>query len=193
MTANATSTTGPNDDVVALLERQHQHIRDLFAEVGRARSTETKQERFEELRRFLAVHETAEELITHPRARTSEGGNDVVDARLEEETAAKKMLADLDGMKVDEDGFSEKLAALKDAVLAHAEAEEREEFPLLRRDVAPDRLQLMAQAVLAAEAIAPTHPHPSVGSSMTTNLMAGPLASVLDRTRDAVKAVLAKG
>jgi hypothetical protein len=40
---------------------------------------------------------------------------------------------------------------------------------------------------------APTHPHPLVGSSMTTNMMAGPLASVLDRTRDAVRAALGKG
>jgi hypothetical protein len=41
------------------------------------------------------------------------------------------------------------------------------------------------------EAVAPTHPHPSVGSSATMNLMAGPLAAVLDRTRDAVKRALA--
>jgi hemerythrin superfamily protein len=179
-------------DVVDLLLQQHSHIRQLFASVDGAVHNPTRQQRFEELRRFLAVHETAEELITHPRARTAEGGNVVVDARLQEETDAKKMLAELDGMKVDEPGFDTRFASLKAAVLAHAKAEEDQEFPLLRHDNDTKRLTRMAMAVRAAEAIAPTHPHPSVGSSMTTNLMAGPLASLVDRTRDAVRAVLAK-
>lgn len=179
-----------NLDVVDLLEAQHEHIRELFTAVGQARSRDTKQAAFDELRRFLAVHETAEELVTHPTARTADGGNTVVDARLEEETEAKKILADLDGMDVEDAGFSARFAELKSAVLAHADAEEREEFPLLRADRDEQTLKRMADAVRAAEALAPTHPHPSVGSSMTTNLMAGPLASLVDRTRDAVRSVL---
>ena len=173
-------------DVVDLLKQQHEHIRSLITAVDTA-SGDVRQEKFEELRRFLAVHETAEELVTHPNVRTAEGGNEVVDARLEEETASKKMLADLDGMSAQDEGFDAKFAALRTAVLAHAEAEEREEFPLLRLHNDQSMLDRMASAVRAAEAVAPTHPHPSAGSSMTTNLMAGPLASVLDRTRDAVK------
>ena len=177
-------------DVVDLLIQQHEHIRELLASVEQAAGSSARQQSFEELRRFLAVHETAEELITHPVARTTDGGNDVVDARLEEETESKKMLAELDGMSVDDPEFDTRFAVLKEAVLAHAKAEEQEEFTLLRKDSDTKRLERMASAVLAAEAIAPTHPHPSAGSSMTTNLMAGPLASLLDRTRDAVSAAL---
>jgi hemerythrin superfamily protein len=177
-------------DVVTLLSRQHDHIRSLFDAVEQQAPAEGRQKSFEELRRFLAVHETAEELVTHPNARTAEGGNEVVDARLEEETEAKKMLAALDGMSVEDPDFGPRFAALRTAVLAHAEAEEREEFPLLRARHDDKTLERMAAAVRAAEAIAPTHPHPSVGSSMTTNLLAGPLASLVDRTRDAVKAAL---
>jgi hemerythrin superfamily protein len=176
-------------DVVELLLEQHDHIRSLFASVQSSK-TAAKQARFEELRRFLAVHETAEELVTHPRARTADGGNEVVDARLEEETESKKILAELDGMSVDDPAFDARFSELRSAVLAHAKAEEQHEFPLLRADNDERMLDKMAQAVRAAEAIAPTHPHPSVGSSMTTNLMAGPLASVIDRTRDAVKKVM---
>lgn len=186
-------TSTENQDVVDLLMDQHEHIRELFSSVDEAAGSSARQQSFEELRRFLAVHETAEELITHPRARIAEGGNAVVDARLEEETAAKRMLAELDGMNVDDPDFAPRFAALRVAVLAHAAAEETEEFPLLRADNDPGRLERMAAAVRAAEKVAPTHPHPSVGSSMTMNLMAGPLASVLDRTRDAVRAALARG
>ena len=177
-------------DVVDLLHEQHTHIRELFIKLGQARSTATRQEAFEELRRFLAVHETAEELVTHPATRLVERGADVVDARLAEEDAAKKLLAELDGMDVDDPRFVPMVSELKDAVLAHAEAEEAEEFPLLRANTDGRRLERMATALRAVEAIAPTHPHPRAGSSMTMNLMVGPLASVIDRTRDAVQAAL---
>lgn len=184
------TVTTRDQDVVDLLLAQHEHIRSLFAAVESA-TGDARQERFEELRRFLAVHETAEELVTHPIARTAEGGSDVVDARLKEETESKKLLADLDGMSVDEPGFDAGFAGLKSAVLAHAEAEEQQEFPLLRANNDRERLDKMARAIRATEAIAPTHPHPSTGSSLTTNLVAGPLASLLDRTRDAITKVMA--
>ena len=129
----------------------------------------------------------------HPRVRLAEGGNDVVDARLAEETESKRMLAAIDGMRVDDPDFAPRLAELETAVLAHADAEEREELPLLLEDADDRQLRLMAAAVSVAERFAPTHPHPSVGSSMTTNLLAGPMASVIDRTRDAVAEVLRRG
>lgn len=182
-------TDAAEKDVISLLRDQHQRIRGLFDDVSGASTTESKQVLFDELRRLLAVHETAEEMVTHPRARMAEG-NAVVDSLLAEEHEAKEMLADLDGMDVSDAGFVAKLATLRTAVLAHAEHEELEEFPLLRRDNDEQSLELMAKAVRAAEAIAPTHPHPRAGESLTTNAALGPIASVVDRTRDAVRAVL---
>lgn len=182
-------TTTDKQNVVELLRAQHDRIRTMFEDLNRA-PIEERQERFRQLRRFLAVHETAEELITHPRVRMAAGGDAVVDARLAEETASKKLLAGLDDMDVHDSDFAPRLQELREAVLSHAEAEEREEFPLLQSEADEKQLQKMAAAVMAAEALAPTHPHPSVGSSMTTNLMAGPIASLVDRTRDAVTEVL---
>lgn len=172
-------------DVVDLLIEQHTHIRELFTELGQATNPAARRDKFEELRRFLAVHETAEELVTHPVARLADG-NEVVDARLEEETQAKKILALLDGMDTEDPQWRDLVEELQTAVLSHAEAEEADEFPLLRAESDPATREQMAKALTAVEAIAPTHPHPAVGSSAITNLMAGPLASVVDRTRDAV-------
>jgi hemerythrin superfamily protein len=176
-------------DVVDLLTEQHTHIRELFTELGLADNPTARQDKFEELRRFLAVHETAEELVTHPVARLADG-NDVVDARLEEEDEAKRLLAELDRTDTEDPKWRDKVEQLQTAVLAHAEAEEREEFPLLRAESDPETRERMARALKAVEAIAPTHPHPSAGSSATVNLLVGPLASLIDRTRDAVGAVL---
>ncbi len=182
-------TTTDNQNVVEVLLAQHDRIRTMFEEFSTAPLSQ-QQERFDQLRRFLAVHETAEELVTHPRVRMAEGGNAIVDARLEEETASKKLLATLDGMSLEDADFPARFQELQDAVLAHAEAEEREEFPLLRAEADQKQLEKMAAALIAAEAMAPTHPHPTVGSSMTTNLAAGPIASLIDRTRDAVTGIL---
>jgi hypothetical protein len=181
-------STETNTDVVALLKGQHQRIRALFDAVEQARGSE-RQTRFEELRRFLAVHETAEEMVVHPRARLGEGGNDVVDARLAEEHAAKHVLAQLDGMELSDPAFTPTLAQLRSEVLTHADGEEAEEFPLLEAETDEKTRATMAAAVRAAEAIAPTHPHPGVESA-SANFLAGPLASVVDRTRDAVRSVL---
>lgn len=183
--------THHQNDVVALLKEQHQRIRTMFQAVEQAPG-EDRQQRFEELRRFLAVHETAEEMVVHPRVRLGEGGNAVVDARLAEEHSAKELLSELDGMKVTDPGFDARFAELRTAVLAHADSEEAEEFPLLEAETDERTRATMAAAVRAAEAIAPTHPHAGVESA-TANFLAGPLASVIDRTRDAVRAVLGRG
>ena len=74
---------------------------------------------------------------------------------------------------------------LRAAVEAHARHEEESEFPQLRIKGSEDELVGMATLVKAAEAVAPTHPHPGV-ESQTKNLALGPMAAVVDRTRDAI-------
>lgn len=174
-------------NVVDLLLEQHIRIREMFGRVE-ASAGKDRQQAFDQLRRFLAVHETAEEMIVHPSARRH-GAGDLVDARLAEEHDAKEVLSALDGMDVADSGFDVRLAALKDMVLTHAENEEREEFPLLLDEAGRVELDLMAKAVLAAERLAPTHPHAGL-ESMTANVVAGPIVSLVDRTRDAVNSVL---
>lgn len=178
-------------DVVDLLVEQHERIRGLFERVADATPGPERQRSFTELRQLLAVHETAEEMVVHPAMRRF-GANDVVDARLSEEHDAKEVLSELDGMDPADPTFDERFATLRTMVLEHAEAEERDEFPLLREHAGSTERALMRRAVQAAEMTAPTRPHPGV-ESLTANLVAGPAASVVDRARDAVRAVLGSG
>ncbi|MEV5240324.1 hemerythrin domain-containing protein [Streptomyces cinnamoneus] len=177
---------GADENVVTLLKEQHRQIRELFEQVETAEG-QGRREAFRKLVRMLAVHETAEEEVVHPTARRAfESGNRVVDDRLREEREAKEVLSELDGMDVDDPDFMPTLRALRDDVLAHADAEERLEFNRLQEETEPRMLARMAKAVRAAEAMAPTHPHPGVESA-TKNLVLGPLTAVVDRTRDAVR------
>jgi hypothetical protein len=174
-------------DVVDLLLEQHNQIRTLFDQVSVAQGKD-KRLLFEDLVRLLAVHESAEEEVVHPAARRKiDDGDDIVDARLEEENEAKQALADLYDMGVDHPQFDIHLHRLAAAVIQHATREEREEFSQLREVLKPDELRRLAGAIKAAEALAPTRPHPAVGESATANLLAGPPLAVFDRARDAIR------
>lgn len=171
-------------DVVTFLEAQHEEIKSLFEQVlsttGRAR-----EKAFFMLRRMLAVHETAEEQIVHPAARRAlPNGEAVVRLRLHEEKMAKQDLSAIERLDVGSVEFDEKIQQLKASVLAHAAAEEREEFNTLASVLEPARLERMRKAAEFAESVAPTHPHPAIESA-AANMLLGPFAAMVDRTRDA--------
>ena len=173
-------------DVVVFLKAQHEQIKALFVQVL-ATSGDERERAFVQLRRVLAVHETAEEEVVHPRARTEiDNGATIVDARLQEEHEAKEALAELEKLAVDSAEFDAKLRSLQRDVLEHAEAEEQQEFARLEVALDDEQLHRMRNAVKMAEAMAPTRPHAGVESA-AANLLAGPFASMLDRARDAIR------
>jgi hemerythrin superfamily protein len=185
MTTDLTETAKQHD-VVDLLITQHTQIRDLFTEVEAA-TGQARQDAFHRLVQLLAVHETAEEQVIHPLTRLHvDGGGDIVDDRLAEEHQAKQTLAALEQMGPDAPEFPRLINELRVSVLEHANHEEAYEFRYLRRDVPASELRALTPVVKAAEAIAPTHPHPGVESA-TANTLAGPALSLFDRTKDLVR------
>ncbi|POX57532.1 hemerythrin [Streptomyces sp. Ru62] len=185
-TPQAGDDRAPDIDVVALLMRQHGDIRNLFDEVEQSQGEE-RRDAFRRLVRLLAVHETAEEEVVHPFVRRAvEGGEQIVKDRLAEEKSAKETLAALDDMDTDDPKFLPRLMQLRTEVQEHARAEERYEFSHIRRSTDVTNLAAMAKAVKAAEAMAPTRPHPGVESA-TANVALGPVAALMDRTKDAVR------
>jgi hemerythrin superfamily protein len=172
-------------DVVEFLKAQHEQIKTMFSRVT-STSGKEREEAFLDLRRMLAVHETAEEEVVHPRAKHElADGSAIVDARLKEENEAKQTLTELEKLDVDSAEFENKFATLQADVLAHAEAEEHEEFSRLEAQLDDAQLEKMRNAVRMAESMAPTRPHPGV-ESRGANMAAGPFAMMLDRARDAI-------
>ena len=173
-------------DVVELLKEQHTRIRELFDEVANTKGGDRKRH-FHDLVRLLAVHETAEEEVVHPFARKNiDGGELVVKDRIEEEEKAKQALSRLDDMDPDSPEFLDEFAALRQDVLAHADNEERYELAHFARIADRGKLEALARAVRAAEALAPTRPHPGTDTALK-NVVVGPMAAVVDRTRDVVR------
>jgi hemerythrin superfamily protein len=141
--------TGTDDghDVARYIREQHDEVRRLFAEVE-ASYGEHRRQVLEELVRYLAVHETVEEDVLYPAVRAiGPAGQAVADARMEEERHAKAMLAFLQGVGTEGDEFPRRLAVLRDAVLRHAEDEERTVLPLLEGIPDPAVRRRVADAV----------------------------------------------
>jgi Hemerythrin HHE cation binding domain len=149
-----------SEDVVDLLLAQHARIEELFLLVASARGDQ-RREVFDELTRLLTVHETAEEEVVHPLARARiDGGDALIEDRLDEERQAKELLAELAGSDVDDPGFDTAILVLREAVLTHARYEERYEFPGLRATTSAVQLESLAGSVRAVERLAPSRPHP---------------------------------
>jgi hypothetical protein len=197
VTEQTTQPAEPHEaDAIDLLMGQHARIEDLF----RAVLTQTggaKRAAFDDLVRLLSMHETAEEEVIHPLARrrlNADTGEAVIGQRLAEEREAKQLLAGLVDLAEREDGggldesFDRELLRLRMMVLTHARKEERCEFGRLRHSVSADRLRTLAGAVRAAEALAPTRPHPSLVSP-AANIALGPALAVADRVRDVLRDV----
>lgn len=172
------------DEVVAFLKAQHALIQDMFDQVLLASDPQAREEPFLQLRRLLAVHETAAEMLVHPRVRREfHAGNAIVDGLLQQEREAKEQLTRIESLDIASQEFIDELSKLRKAVLAHAEREEIDEFAKLQRNVDAHELRRMGTAVKVAEAIAPTRPHAGVESAKL-NFAVGPFAAMLDRARD---------
>ncbi|MEP9383795.1 hemerythrin domain-containing protein [Nocardioides cheoyonin] len=174
----------PEGDVIRMLLEQHAQIRDLFATV-KAASGEEKKTAFDDLRTLLAVHETAEELVLRP-VTSRLGGEGVAEARNAEEAEANEVLAELEKLDVGSADFDTRIAAFETSVDEHAEAEEHEEFGLILEGCEVDERRQLGTKIKAAEAVGPTHPHPSVEPSSTTQKAVGPFAGIIDRVKDAI-------
>jgi len=175
------------DEVIAFLKAQHNLIEDMFDQVLHASDPHAREKPFVQLRQLLAVHETAEEMVVHPRVRREVDAVDsIVNARLEEEHDAKELLSSIEKIDITSQEFIEELTKLRAAVLDHALHEEKYEFPKLEQQLNADELKRLTSAVRAAEAIAPTRPHAGVESPML-NFTVGPFASMIDRARDLIE------
>jgi hypothetical protein len=134
-------TTSTAEEVFELLKAQHEHIKEMLAQVmdttGAARDSA-----FGALERFLAVHQAAEETFIH-----SLEDSPVAHERVHEEEKAGQLMARLEAMDTPAEAFENALAKFTASMMVHMEAEEHEELPELTRDASPQELGRMYNAL----------------------------------------------
>lgn len=173
-------------DIIDRLTDDHTAIRALFGELE-STPADQRGDLFRHIVSELARHEAAEEAVVHAATRGLPGGQHVVSAVLEEENRAEHLMAEMEGMEPRSDEFLVAFRRLRDDVLAHAEHEEAEEFPLLREHLDSDRRRRMADGFGLLKGMAPTHPHPRTPQDPKVRAAVGPIAGIFDRARDAAR------
>ena len=173
----------PQEDIVAVLQAQHDQVRALLIQLR----ADPRPDTFQWLIRLLAVHETAEQLVVYPDlAHRVTGSDEVVATRRKEESEGEALLADLEKAGVDSPDFATGVAELQHAIEQHARAEEAEVFPLLRSGLDAQRRAQLAESFRLVEAVAPTHPHPHAPDGEVGHVLVGSFAAIADRVRDAL-------
>jgi hemerythrin superfamily protein len=176
-------------DAIQLIQRDHREVERLFKEFERAHRAEEHDRRGEvvrELVRELSVHAVIEEQFVYPALRAAGADERVLDA-LEEHHAVKLTLEELEDMPVRHPRLAAKVRLLAENVRRHVAEEERELLPLLERTLDDARRRDLAELLDRAKRAAPTRPHPLAPDTPPGNFIAGALAAVYDRSRDALR------
>jgi hemerythrin superfamily protein len=181
-------------DALALLKKDHQTVKSLFERFEK-KPSKAIADRFV---RELAIHAAVEEQLFYPAVRQAaeqeelEEADEKVLEALEEHHVAKWLLSEIEKLDEDDERFEAKCSVLIESVRHHVKEEEGPLFRLVRRLLPRQQREALGEAIQAAKKIAPTRPHPRAPDQPPANIIAGGVASVMDKGRDAVKGLMSR-
>jgi hemerythrin superfamily protein len=183
-------------DAIQLIKSDHAVVERLFQRFERSKVRGTGAE----LRRIvralvkeLSIHAAVEEQLLYPALRPRGGAPGEVLEALEEHHVVKLTLRELERMDPADARYRAKMAVLAESVRRHVREEERELLPRLRRRLDPADLRELGSAMATLKKTAPTRPHPASPDEPPGNFLAGALAAVYDRSRDALRGLAERG
>jgi hemerythrin superfamily protein len=177
-------------DVIEILEHDHREVEHLFGELEllRGDTSEAAIAKRRKLRDDVTIelvrHSVAEEVLVYPQVAEKISEDEAKHAR-EEHAEAEETMARLEKLDPDDPAFDDEMATLMGEIRHHIEDEEGEMFAHMRQTFSEDDLRRMGARVEAFKKVAPTHPHPNVPNEALPRIAAGPVASLIDRMRDA--------
>ena len=143
-------------DALSLLTADHNRVRGLFARFQTAeeeKDTATMMDLAAKIIVELEVHTTIEEEIFYPEIKgANEEIKDVVDEGVEEHHVAKTLIEEVKGLTPEDDAWAAKMKVLIESVEHHAEEEEQEMFPEVRKALDKASLEDMGVRLEARKA-----------------------------------------
>jgi hemerythrin superfamily protein len=153
-------------DAITLLKDDHDNVRKLFKRFEEAgdNAYKTKQEIADRIIEELTVHAYIEEQAFYPTVKGLEPPDDgeepeelVKEAEVEH-AQVKALLAELETMTSEDEYFDAKVTVVIDNVRHHAEEEEEEMFPKVRKAMGRNELQELGQRMQDLKEQAPRRP-----------------------------------
>ncbi len=172
-------------DVIETLTTDHRTVEDLYGRFKDAAGAEQREQLGRQIVRELSIHAAVEEQFVYPLIRLRvDDGRDRADEAIEEHQEIKRLLADLEKMDPGSVEYGHQLDAVMKSVDEHVQEEEGTVFPKLREASGTAERDRVGTLVDEARGLVPTHPHPNVPGTATAQLVAGPWATLVDKTRD---------
>lgn len=132
-------------DALTLLTADHNRVRGLFTRfkaAHEAEDTETAAELATKIFRELDVHTTIEETVFYPAINdVSDEVRELVVESLEEHKVAKDLMREAQTIPPEDEHWAAKLTVMIENVEHHAEEEEQEMWPLLRKGLSSEQLE----------------------------------------------------
>jgi hypothetical protein len=170
------------DDLVAVLLKQHGEIRRLCAVITDAHPA-SRAQWFKRFQALLTAHEASEHAIVRQMTLETAGESTIGD-REAEERSVRTALLDVSRLPVTSAEFEVRFSHLASLLRAHLDAEEREEFPhLLAHFDAEERL-VLGRRFVAAGKLAPSAPSGVLAKPAGARIVLRPLAALVQRTKD---------
>lgn len=177
-------------DALDLLRTQHRDVEDAFQEFE-SLGPEDAERRTEIARTVitdLSVHAGIEEVAFYPTVREALPElDDAIEEDLEEHREAKELLSEVQGMDPTDPAFESTFRQITADVRHHVEEEENDLFPRVREAFTEEELDDLGEAMEQLTSQVPTNPHPHAPQEPPANVLAGPVAGILDRIRDAIR------
>lgn len=178
----------PDEDttcILTVLVNDHDRIKGLHKRFKDPTDTpRTRQLLAWQLLRELMTHTYAEEEVLYPVVAELVDEH-MRDHALDEHESLKLFAADLEGMKIGDAGYEEKMRQLMEAFLEHTHEEEHKMLPALREVYGDVQLRELGKRFVASKTHLPTSPHP-VDPKHPHSLLDDP-AVLLDAARDAAR------
>ncbi|MES2631597.1 MAG: hemerythrin domain-containing protein [Pseudomonadota bacterium] len=119
------------ENAIDLLDADHKLVKKLFIDFGALveddAPPEFKQQVALKICKEITVHAQLEEEIFYPAVRQAIGEEGLMDEALQEHAQAREMIARIEGMSAEDEGYDDTVKALGEAIDHHVQ-EEREEI-----------------------------------------------------------------
>jgi hemerythrin superfamily protein len=112
-------------DAVALLKADHREVEDLFEQFAKSRSGAKKGQLAADICSALTIHAQIEEEIFYPAFLEATDHKDMHHEAIVEHEGAKRLIAELDGMKPEDDYFDARVTVLSEMIKHHVKEEEK--------------------------------------------------------------------
>jgi hemerythrin superfamily protein len=132
-------------DAITLLEEDHKKVRKLFRDFEELgdRATKTKLELAQKIDTELVIHTSIEEEIFYPGVQSE--AEEMIAEAIEEHNVVDRLLLEIRNLTPEDEAFTAKMTVMMENVEHHADEEEKELFPTVKKAMGMDAMRTLGE------------------------------------------------